>query len=99
MMSTLSPADPIPINEGEQRKIYNLCAPSLRQHRTHPFTTWSRRRREMRERADQLRSEPHHHKAGNDSRDQYGEVAAACAGVDWRAPADEDGHCSFAVAL
>jgi hypothetical protein len=53
----------------------------------------------MRERADRLRTEPYHHKAGNDNRDGYGEVAAACVGVDWRAPADEDGHCSFAVAL
>jgi len=49
MMSTLSPAVPTPIIQGEKRTIYNLCVPSLRQHRTHPFTTWSRRRREMAE--------------------------------------------------
>src|SRR6266700_7341059 len=90
MMSTLSPALPTPISQGEQRATYNLCAPSLRQHRTHPFTTWSRRRCEMRERADQLRTEPHHRRAGNDNRDGDGEVTAACVGVDWRAPVDED---------
>ena len=33
MMSTLSPAVPIPISQGEQRTIHNRCAPRLRQHR------------------------------------------------------------------
>jgi hypothetical protein len=59
--------------------LCHLYVPSLRQHRTHLFRTWGRRRREKRERADQLRTEPYHHRRVTTARDGYREVAAACA--------------------